>query len=240
MDYRKEIEKIYKKIDSLAQRGDDAIMDFRDYIDEILENGRYSIFVDVMDLKYRIDVRGYKSISDMKRDIFPKIKFQTKSKFSKNLKTIFDNNGVYTNGVHYYDSSTKKYLGEINEVSHYSQSAYGYFDTRLYKRLYESSDTSLEVKVGLSSSFYAAISKYAGDPIRVVDYGTYSQVIYDGKVYECIKSFTWDKQSEITPTYSEYWSLSVVPTYSLFGVTGSNKSLLDKYEEAINIIKNVN
>lgn len=240
MDYRKEIEKIYKKIDSLAQRGDDAIMEFRDYIDEILEYGRYSIFVDVMDIKYKIDVRGYKSISDMKKDIFPKIKFQTKSKFSKSLKSIFDSKGVYTNGVHYYDSTTNKYLGEINELSDYSQSSYGYYDTRLYKRLYESSDYSLEIKVGVSSSFYVAISKYNDDPNRVVYYGTYSQVIYQDMVYECLKSYTWNNKSEITPTYSEFWTLSNVPTYSIFDVKDASKTLLEKYQDAIDILKNVN
>jgi hypothetical protein len=240
MDYRKEIEKIYKKIDSFAQRGDDSIMEFREYIDELIEYGKYSIFVDVMYFKYKIDVTRYVSVSDMKKDIYPKIKFQTKSKFSKSLKSIFDDKRVYTNGVHYYDSTTNKYLGEVNEISNYSQSAYGYFDTRLYKRLYESSDFNLEIKVGVSSSFYAAISKYADGSSRVIDYGTYSQVIYQCMVYECVKSYTWNNVSEITPTYSEYWSLSSVPTYSIFSVTGSSKSLIDKYEEAIDIMKSVN
>lgn len=240
MDYRKEVEKIYKKIDSLAQRGDDAIMDFRDYIDEILEYGRYSIFVDVMDLKYKIDVRSYKSISDMKKDIFPKIKFQTKSKFSKNLNVIFKSKGVYTNGIHYYDSTTNKYLGEVNEISNYSQSDYGYFDTRLYKKLYETSDSSLEVKVGLSSSFYAAIPKYNNDPNRVINYGTYSQVVYQEQIYECVQSFTWKYGTQITPTYSEYWTLASVPTYSVFEIKDPTKNLLDKYQDAIDILKSVN
>ena len=47
MTYRQEVEKIYKKLDSLAQRGEDSIMDFRDYVDEILQYGQYSIFEDV-------------------------------------------------------------------------------------------------------------------------------------------------------------------------------------------------
>lgn len=240
MKYRQELDKIYKKLDSLSQRGDDALMDFRDYIDQLVEYGQYGVLIDVMDLKYSIDIRGYKSVEDMKKDVFKKIKFQTKSKFAKNLKTLFDTKNVYTNGYHYYDSLTNKYLGDINEIETYSKYDYAYYDTRLNKRLNESSDISLKITLGVSSSIYSAVPQYLTDPNRVINYGTNSQVVYEGFVYDCINEYTWSYGSPITPTYSEYWSLTNVPTYSIFGVTEPSKTLLEKYSEAIDIMKNLN
>lgn len=235
MNYRKEIDKIYRKLDSIAQRGDDAIMDFREYIDQIVEYGQYGIFIDVMDLKYFIDVRKYASVELMKKDVFEKIKFQTMSKFNKYLKSVYDSKNVFTNGNKYYDRQTSKFLGEILESETYTSYPN---DTRLNTRLNQPSD--LIIIVGLSSSFYNAISQYAPDSNRVVTYGTNSQVVYSGFIYDCIKEYTWAYGSPITPTYSEYWTFSNVPTYSVFSVTGSTKTLLDKYEEAIDIIKSVN
>jgi hypothetical protein len=240
MNYRKEIDKIYRKLESFAQRGDDAIMDFREYIDQIVEYGLYGIFIDVMDLKYFIDVRKYASVELMKKDVFEKIKFQTMSKFNKNLKSLYDSKGVFTNGRKYYDSQTSKFLGEIIEIENYSNNNYVYYDTRLNNRLNQSEDLNLSILVGVSSSLYNAISRYAPDSNRVVTYGTNSQVVYGGFIYDCIKEYTWTYGSPITPTYSEYWTFSNVPTYSVFSVTGSTKTLLDKYEEAIDIIKSVN
>ena len=240
MTYRQEFDKVYKKIEIIAQRGDDGIMDFNDYIDQLLEYGQYGIFIDVMDMKYFLDVRKYKSVQDMKKDIYPKIKFQTKSKFSRNFQTLLKNKNVFLNGFHFYDSNTTKYLGDINEVDAYTKSNYAYYDSRLNQLLNQSTDITLKITLGLSSSFYSAISEYPANINREVKYVTYSQVIYNGSVYECVNSYTWTYRSPITPTYSEYWSLSSVPTYSVFGVTSSSKTLLDKYSEAIDIIKNAN
>ena len=57
MTYRQEIEKIYKKVDSLAQRGEDAYLDFREYIDDLIGYGQYSILDDVSFTKYNLYVK---------------------------------------------------------------------------------------------------------------------------------------------------------------------------------------
>jgi hypothetical protein len=239
MTYRKEIEKIYKKIDSLAQRGEDSIMDFRDYVNELIDYGQYSIFDDVMYTKYNIDIKKYKSIEELKKNLFKEIRFQSKSKFQKNLNNLYKTKKVFTNGYHFYDSDTNKYLGDIQEVTSLSNTSYAIYDTQLNQVLNQGG-IKLLVTLGWSSSLYSAISEYGPNLNKTITYGTYSQVIYNGGVYECISSYDWSYGNPITPTYSNYWTHSYVPTYSVIGVTNSNLVLLDKYSDAIDIMKNAN
>jgi hypothetical protein len=46
----------YKKLDSLAQRGEDSYMEFRDYIEELVNDGQYSLFEDVIYFKYKLSI----------------------------------------------------------------------------------------------------------------------------------------------------------------------------------------
>ena len=135
MTYREQIEKIYKKLDLLGQRGEDAIMDFRDYIDEIVSNSQYTVFEDVMTTKYNVDMRKYKYIEDAKKDLFKEIRFKTKSKYLKNLGTLISSKDVYTVGFHYFDSMTNKYLGDITEKENEKESKYSYIDIKLASSL---------------------------------------------------------------------------------------------------------
>ena len=238
MTYRQEVEKIYKKLDSLAQRGVDSYLDFREYIDELVGYGQYSIFDDVMLTKYNIDIKKYKSVDDLKKNVFPEIRFQTTSKFLKNLKKLYVSKGVYNTGIHFYNLNDNKYLGDIKEIDP-NVAPQNYFqDTRLSQRL--GKVPYLSVIVGLSSSIYDAIPEYNLNYIDgVISYVTYSQVVYDRNVYECINSYDWSYGNPITPTYSNYWTYSNFPSYSVLNFTSSN-TLLDKYSNAVDTLKSLN
>ena len=241
MTYRQQIEKIYKKLESLSQRGEDAYMDFREYIDEIINDGLYSTLDDLTVTKFKISLGKYKSLEDLKKDLFKEIRFQTKSKFLKNLSNLYTTKKVFCNGFHFYDSITNKFLGDIREKEIVKDSIYAYQDERLKQKLATSELFYLEVTIGLSSSYYDAIPKYDLNYIDgTIHYGTYSQIVYGTSVYECIQSYDWKYTNPITPTYSTYWSISITPTYSVIGITGSNKSLLDKYSIAIDTLKALN
>ena len=239
MTYRQEVEKIYKKVESLAQRGEDSIMDFRDYVDEIISYGQYSIFDDVMYTKYNLDIKKYNSVEELKKNLFKEIRFQTKSKFQKNLNNLYKSKKVFTNGFHFYDSDTKRYLGDIQEIATTPSASYAIYDTQL-NQILNQGGIKLLITLGWSASIYSAISEYGPNLSKKITYGTYSQVIYNGDVYECINSYDWSYGNPITPTYSNYWTHSYVPTYSVIGVTNSNLVLLDKYSDAIDIMKNAN
>lgn len=235
MTYRQEIEKIYKKVDSLAQRGEDAYLDFREYIDDLIGYGQYSIFDDVMFTKYNLDVKKYKSVEDLKKGIFKDIRFQTTSKYLKNLQKLYKSKGVFNTGLHFYNSTNGKYLGDIREISQSTSNVNTFQDPRLSQRL--NATPYLEVIVGLSSSIYDAIPEYdLNNTNGVINYVTYSQVSYNKGVYECINSYDWRYGNPITPTYSNYWTFSTFASYSVTGITGSGTTLLDKYSIALDIL----
>lgn len=235
MTYRQEIEKIYKKVDSLAQRGEDAYLDFREYIDDLIGYGQYSIFDDVMFTKYNLDVKKYKSVEDLKKGIFKDIRFQTTSKYLKNLQKLYKSKGVFNTGLHFYNSTNGKYLGDIREISQSTSNVNTFQDPRLSQRL--NATPYLEVIVGLSSSIYDAIPEYdLNNTNGVINYVTYSQVSYNKGVYECINSYEWRYGNPITPTYSNYWTFSTFASYSVTGITGSGTTLLDKYSIALDIL----
>jgi len=236
MTYRQEIEKIYKKVDSLAQRGEDAYLDFREYIDDLIGYGQYSIFDDVMFTKYNLDVKKYRSVEDLKKSIFKDIRFQTTSKYLKNLQKLYKSKSVYNTGIHFYNSTNGKYLGDIRELDQSVYSENYFQDPRLNQRLGKS--PYLDVIIGLSSSIYDAIPEYNLSYIDgVINYVTYSQVSYNKSVYECINSYDWRYGNPITPTYSNYWTFSTFAPYSVTSITSSDTTLLDKYSIAIDLLK---
>ena len=236
MDYRVEVEKIYKKVDSLAQRGVDAYLEFNEYINELIDYGQYSIFDDVMLTKYNLDVKKYNSVEDLKKNIFKEIRFQTTSKYLKNLQKLYKSKDVFNTGLHFYNSTNGKYLGDIKEIDQSTSNGNTFQDPRLSQRL--NTTPYLEVIVGLSSSIYDAIPEYdLNNTNGVINYGTYSQVSYNKNIYECINSYDWRYGNPITPTYSNYWTFSTFASYSVASITSSDTTLLDKYSIAIDILK---
>jgi hypothetical protein len=136
---------------------EDAYLEFNEYINELIDYGQYSIFDDVMFTKYNLDIKKYKSVEDLKKSIFKDIRFQTTSKYLKNLQKLYKSKGVFNTGLHFYNSTNGKYLGDIKEIDQSTSNGNTFQDTRLSQRL---NTPYLEVVVGLSSSIYDAIPEY--------------------------------------------------------------------------------
>jgi len=239
MTYRQNIDKIYKKLDSLAQRGEDSYMEFRDYVDELITNGQYSLFQDVIYFKYKIDSKSeYKSLEELKKELFKAIRFQTKSKGLKDLDVVYKSKGVFSNGFHFYDSTTKQYLGDIQEIDRNSEPSIAYYDTKLKSKIHGGVD--LKVTLGLPTSINSAIPPFVKDFTTTISYIYYSQVRYEGKVYECVNPHNWDYKSPITPTYSNYWAELTFPPYNVITLNDKNTNVFDKYREAVDILRNIN
>lgn len=215
MSYRSEYNKIYLKIDKLAKKGIDSIFDYFILIDELVKNGQYVILEDVMITKYRIDIRSFKSVYDMKNNTFDKIRRKTNPKALVSLKSTFDNANVYVNGYHVFDTGTNKYLGDIKEIEN---------------------GTELEVTVGITSSILESIPLFENG-ITTVRFNEGNQVIYTGSIYGCSSSYTYSVTNQITPTYSTYWYQVVSPIYSLLSITDSEVSLVSKYVQGIEFLR---
>lgn len=93
--YRKKLEKIFNKVDSIATKGRDYYIDYNNYINELVEKGDYGAFQQMLYYFYKIDVLEASSVSEMKRATWREILFQTKASFLKKLKKVYDEAQVY-------------------------------------------------------------------------------------------------------------------------------------------------
>jgi len=240
MDRNREITKIYNKIDTIARKGKTAVYQYYNYISELIDNQQYYLFQDVMMTRYEIDIRYYKSVDEMRRLTFPKIREKTQQSFQKQLKKLFDSKNVYPIGFHFFNKTNSHYLGDIVEVEE-PHATILYQDPELVKKLSASENgeikiINLEVSKGLSSSIHDAIPKFNIDPQSVLQISTQSQVIFEGEIYECVQSYTWSLTNQITPTYSEYWSVQSFPTYSFATFSSDSVTLYNKYSMAIDYL----
>ena len=93
--YKRKLEKIFNKVDSIATKGRDYYMDYNNYINELVEKGDYGAFQQMLYYFYQIDILDASSVSDIKRFTWKEILFQTKSSFLKKLKKVYDDSQVY-------------------------------------------------------------------------------------------------------------------------------------------------
>jgi hypothetical protein len=239
--YKKEADKIYNKITLIAKKGRDGFLDYYIYIDEIINNNLYSVLEDVLVTKFDIDFLSYKSIDELKSKSYKTIREYTTSNFQDKLKKIFDSQGVYPIGFHFYDSTTNKYLGDITEVD-ISNNWIMYKNSELTK--IQSASQNGEIKiiqlvatVGSPSGLQESISPFPIDEKRTFIYNTNSIIYWDNQIYQCLTPYTWSKDNNITPDNLDYWMVIYPPSYNSLTVSDVTIPLLDKYVTAINFIK---
>lgn len=236
MSYRKEYNKVYKKINSIAQKGIDGKFDYYIYINDLVDSGQYSLLEDVMSTKYKIDIRLYKSTDDMKHKTFDKVREKTASPFQTRLKALCEYRSVYQVSYHFYDSINNHYLGDIKEVED-PANWIAYKDPKLAEKQDQIKVINLEVTSGISQSTIDSIPTFIDNRTLSIDFKNEDLVRYDGNIYECVLDYTYSYSSPITPTYSNYWMQIFSPTYSLTVIGDNTIKLIDKYNMAIDIVK---
>ncbi len=234
--YREEIDKIYKKIDSIVSKGDEYYLDYSQYIDSLVDGGKYTHLNDVLYSKYSIDGSKFANVNDLKKSTFKSIKMKTKNSQQKNIEILLNQKGVYTMGLHYFDKTTNKYLGDIIEYDNTTIDPNFFTDTKLYKMLNENKNFFVLAKISDPNGLREAIPIFTTDLSYKINYKSGIMVRYQNLYYECATDYTWSKDDRITPTYSNYWN-QIIPldaTYSLY--FDSKDKLLDKYSKAIDFI----
>jgi hypothetical protein len=235
MSYRKECQKVYKKLNTIAQKGTDGIYEYYSYIDELIDNSQYSLLEDVMITKYNINISSYKSTYDLKHKTFDLIRGNATSSFQVNLKKLFDRRNVYPIGFHFYDKVNNYYLGDIREIEEKADWI-AYKDPKLAEKQDQKTVINLEVVVGLSQSILESIPQFENDTTNTILFATASLVIYSGNIYGCSQSYIYGISNPITPTYSNYWRRIYSPTYS-YNMIDNDIDLMDKYDQAITLVK---
>lgn len=102
---KKKIEKIYSQIDKLATKGKDQIYEYHKLIDDLISKGDYNYLELTLFYEYKIDIKDYSSISDVKNVTWEEILFQTNTSVSKKIKKVLDTKGVYQMGFDIYSDN---------------------------------------------------------------------------------------------------------------------------------------
>ena len=235
MSYRSEYNKIYTKINNIAKKGKDGVFDYYVLIDELIDNGQYSILQDVLINKYKVDSNIFKSVQDLKHKTFSIIRSKTISNNQIELKKLYDKKNVYPIGFHYFNKTNNQFLGDIKEIE--IQDAWiAYKDPKLSEKEDEIRVINLEVTVGLSQSILESIPTFENNPNLNINFTADAQVLYLDSIYECVQSYSYNITNQITPTYSLYWNQVLAPTYSFTVLNDNTVKLIDKYSEAIDIL----
>jgi len=233
MTEREEIKRIHKKLDTIAQKGEIAIMDYYSYIDELIDEGKYSLLFHTMIVYYKLDIRHFKTIDEFKKNSFKDIRYNTTSVEQKKLNLLKTEKSVYNLGTHFYNSDNNVYLGDIIET----EPTYVNNLHLMNLKPWDSINMNINVVKGLSSAIFESIPQFGSITYDSFFYVTQSQVLYENIVYECVNSFTWSKGDSITPTFSEYFTQSVIPKYMNINISDRKLSLVDKYSLGIDILK---
>jgi hypothetical protein len=93
--YRKKLQKIYNRIDAIAQKGRDNFIEYYKYIDELVQKGDYAAFEQCLFYYYQVDITDFSTLEDVKRGTYDSVLFETTMPFLKKLKKIYDRKNVY-------------------------------------------------------------------------------------------------------------------------------------------------
>jgi len=217
--YRKDIEKLYQKIVKVVSRGQGYSQNYYDLIDEVIEYGESVLLQDVMITKFKIDTTTFANVDSLKKNTFKKIAGSLDSKLNIDYKNLFLSKGVYTLGTQFFEITSSIYLGDIKQ-----------FDTVTISQ-------ALEVYTFYPDMMKVAIPKFIESPFTTIDYKKDFIVYYGSKLYQCSDNYTWNKDSRITPTFSNYWFEISAGTQSLNSVIDQEISLLDRYSKSIDILR---
>lgn len=217
--YRRDIKKLYDRIVKIVSRGETFMRNYFDLIDEVIFYKQSILFEDVMYTKFGIDTKIYATVEDLKKDTFKKVSFQLETSPNIQLKKLFDNQNVYVLGSQFFDTETNKYLGDIKV-----------FDTATIS-------SSLNVTTFYSEYLRSAVPDFITQTQMQIDYKENVIVYYNGYLYRCKQEYIWNKSNQITPTFSTHWNQIYAGTYSSINISNPNLSLIEKYSEGINILR---
>jgi hypothetical protein len=217
--YRKDIEKLYQRIIKVVSRGPSFVQSYYDLIDEVIFYGQSELLQDVMILKFKIDTKTFNNVDSLKKSSFKTVSGFTISKSVSDLESLFKLKGVYALGTQFFDSLSTQYLGDVKQ-----------FDTSTISQ-------GLNVYTFYTEYLQSAISQFISNPLTTLIYNKDSIVYYGNKLYQCGDTYTWNKENQITPTFSNYWFEVYSGTMSLTTIQEQTKTLGERYSDSIDILR---
>lgn len=156
--YRRKLQKFYKKIDSLASKGRDNELEFFKYINEVLNKGDYTTFIESLYIYYNIDIPNSDSVKSHQQKTWFKICEQTNSNFSKRLKALKRRLAREYNYIEIYqlgltiiikrleeNNKVDYEIGELREMESFSDESKYHIKNKHYARLIGYRKTLIEI-----------------------------------------------------------------------------------------------
>lgn len=117
VSYTSKVNYLYNKITKVASRGRDYYFQWEDIVDESLRSKDFGLLGDVVLKYYNIKSDRYASIEDFKKKSWPIILAESESSKNVQLKTIFDDRGVYQIGYDFFLLPQGTNIGQLQEIS---------------------------------------------------------------------------------------------------------------------------
>ena len=138
--YKRKLAKIFNQVDKLATKGKDNFIEYYKYIDELIAKSDYGAFQQALYYFYQIDISDYQYLSDVKKETWKEVLFQTKSDFLKKLSKIYKERNVhqisydvFTNNPNAVSISLSNPLSSTYSVTSFSQSISLTRDVEIFK-----------------------------------------------------------------------------------------------------------
>lgn len=112
---RKEIDKIWKKIDKIAKGGRDNYLEYYKLVDDLVKKGQLSVLEQTIFYRYKaIDLKAGNSIKDFKNKSWYLILEGTKSRLQEDKQRLLKMNNLYTIGITYYQEIPRTQVSIID------------------------------------------------------------------------------------------------------------------------------
>ena len=180
---KKRIIKIYNTLIKIAQKGQEAIIEYNRFIDDTIKGGEYSILQDIFITHFYYDITKINSLSLLKKETFKIVKSFTFNSLQNNLNILYEKHNVYQIGTHIYDNDTNVLLGqfiESNKLStvNYQGVTYSFYPSveyyqspELLAKLNKSKPTNLRVIIGSDLNHYIDLSDDTMNILTKYEYG---------------------------------------------------------------------
>jgi hypothetical protein len=143
--YRKKVEKVYRKIDTLALVGYDNKIEYFNYIDELINNGNYSYLEEALLYYYNYDIHDKRSVNSYKDESWDVICSKTTTNHLIQIANLYKSKSIYQISYGVYDINNQ-FLGEIYEKEVNSENYEYYLKNKNYARLIGEFRTYLLIK----------------------------------------------------------------------------------------------
>jgi hypothetical protein len=96
--FKKDIDKVYQKIDKIAKVGRDNFQEYYNYVDDVINRSQYGVFTQVLYIKYNFDYTKYLSVTQIKQKSWSQILTRTNTSFQDGKYSLLKKNSLYQIG----------------------------------------------------------------------------------------------------------------------------------------------